>query len=696
MALAGWALDIKPLIGLYPGLGAMKITTALCFVLAGAALWWQTSTERPQPRWHPAHICAAVVATLGFLTLIDDAFRLDLSIDALIQAHANFIRQGLATSTIAPTTSLNLFLIGSALLLLDVEVRPRVWITQAFCFVSGLLSLVAFIGRLYGVPYLYGFGTDVSVAFYSAATSLSLSIGILCSRPEHGVMAVVSSDSDGGILARRLLPSAFGVPLVLGWLALRGYHSQLESPLFRLSLLIVAHILVFTLLIWWDATFIYKLDIKRRSAEEGLRRYAERLQSLLELGRAILSSESAGETAHTTISHLREQLACPWAGTLLFDSTAGEVTLLAVDAEPDSPAASITPLQPETSFPLDFLPAPMMSRLQGAEPVVQAHPAIGAPQTLPAILQSAGLEGLLILPLCAQEATLGCLVLANYEGAAFSEESLGIAREVADRLALGLQQWRLFEQVRTSQRQLQILSHRLMQAQEMERRGLARELHDEIGQSLTAIRLNLQTVQRLLDSDGRDKQQLKSYVNDGISIAETVLQQVRNLSLDLRPSLLDDLGLVAALRWYADRQAQRTGLEVNVSINGLAARLPADISTTCFRVAQEALTNIVRHAAASRVDIELDRVPAPAGQHGDLLQLVIRDNGIGFDVRSARQRAIRGSSLGLLGMEERVVLAGGRIDIRSCTGQGNTPHGTTVRVSFPLTETPTVETALVK
>lgn len=209
---------------------------------------------------------------------------------------------------------------------------------------------------------------------------------------------------------------------------------------------------------------------------------------------------------------------------------------------------------------------------------------------------------------------------------------------------------------------LQTLSGKLIEAQEIERRHLARELHDEIGQALTAVKINLQTLQH-----SPDKNKIASSVQDSISIVEVALQQVRSLSLDLRPSLLDDLGLVAALRWYVDRQSQRGKITGELIVEPLEIKLLPNLETTCFRIVQEALTNIVRHAKAQKVTVELR-------QQETQLQLIIRDDGIGFDVQAARKRATQGGSLGLLGMEERVLLVGGQINIKSVHQCGSEVH----------------------
>jgi signal transduction histidine kinase len=140
----------------------------------------------------------------------------------------------------------------------------------------------------------------------------------------------------------------------------------------------------------------------------------------------------------------------------------------------------------------------------------------------------------------------------------------------------------------------------------------------------------------------------------------------------LRPSILDDLGLVAALRWYLDRVAKRSSFEQHYSAEGVQSRLPSNVETACFRVAQEALTNIVRHAGSHSVHVKLDLTDGT-------LRLTISDDGKGFNVQESREKAIRGGSLGILGMQERVTLLGGTLDFISTPGKG-----TDVIAYFPL------------
>jgi PAS domain S-box-containing protein len=207
--------------------------------------------------------------------------------------------------------------------------------------------------------------------------------------------------------------------------------------------------------------------------------------------------------------------------------------------------------------------------------------------------------------------------------------------------------------------QSRALSRRLFQIQEEERRHLARELHDEIGQTLTAAKINTEMLRAAVPPD------LAPRLNENAAILDRLLQQTRQISLDLRPPLLDDLGLVPALRWYVNQQAERAGLEGKFSADPLADDVPPHIQIAGFRLAQEAITNVVRHAQARTLLVEV-------GRAGTSLRLMVRDDGKGFDVAAAEARAEQGASLGLLGMKERAALAGGRVRIISCPGNGAT------------------------
>jgi PAS domain S-box-containing protein len=220
--------------------------------------------------------------------------------------------------------------------------------------------------------------------------------------------------------------------------------------------------------------------------------------------------------------------------------------------------------------------------------------------------------------------------------------------------------------LRETSHQLQTLSARVLQAQEIERRRIAIELHDELGQSLTALKINLQANARFKNRPTEE------VTEENLRIVEDVLQHVRRLALALRPSMLDDLGLVPALRWMAEQNSERSGFGVEFQAVRLPDRLTPEIETACFRIAQEALTNVVRYAQAKHVQLEMT-------QQGQTLCLLIQDDGCGFDLADMKARALSGSSIGVLGMQERAALIGGQLVIESAPGQG-----TRVRLHCPL------------
>jgi two-component system sensor histidine kinase UhpB len=243
---------------------------------------------------------------------------------------------------------------------------------------------------------------------------------------------------------------------------------------------------------------------------------------------------------------------------------------------------------------------------------------------------------------------------------------LAIQKDITDRKEAEAEREQLFAEISESQTRLKALSSKMVKAQEDERRHIARELHDEIGQVLTAVRINLQRIQK-----GDLSADLSEQLERSLEIVEEAQQRARSLSLDLRPAMLDDLGLTATLRWYLDQQSQLVGYKVHFDDSGLEERPPTEVENVCFRIVQEALTNTAKYANASNITVILSR-------EEDQLHISIHDDGKGFDVEQAIERAKKGASLGLLSMQERAGLIGGDLVIES-----ESRKGTTIRAIFP-------------
>ncbi len=225
------------------------------------------------------------------------------------------------------------------------------------------------------------------------------------------------------------------------------------------------------------------------------------------------------------------------------------------------------------------------------------------------------------------------------------------------------------ERVRAEER-LRELTRRLVVAQEEERKRIAQELHDELGQALTAISLDLGGIEKALPPETFPG--IRERLIDARSLADEVDERISELALDLRPSLLDDLGLLPTLQWYLNRYSQRLGIEVAMDFKDLESRLPGEVETTLYRVIQEALTNIARHAQAGTVRLSLER-------SATAVAVTIQDDGRGFDVEEVQSSAASLGGVGLLGINDRVSTLGGRVEIHSRPGQG-----VRIQIEIPL------------
>jgi signal transduction histidine kinase len=259
--------------------------------------------------------------------------------------------------------------------------------------------------------------------------------------------------------------------------------------------------------------------------------------------------------------------------------------------------------------------------------------------------------------------------------ASFIQRMLGVTVLVGILIAGGTFVWisrveqRSFEHRRRTELaegELRRLSRQLVQAQEAERKSISRELHDEIGQMLTGLRMEVSSIQQLRAEPGAE---FDEHVESAKRIAEQSLRALKDLAMGLRPSMLDDLGLGSAIQWQARQFSKRTGIPVNVHVDGLNTELPDTHRTCVYRIVQEALTNCARHSCATAIEVDVTKRPGR-------LSVSVKDDGMGFHPDS-----VRGKGLGLLGMRERVIELGGDLAVRSH------PHkGAELTATLPLGE----------
>ena len=264
----------------------------------------------------------------------------------------------------------------------------------------------------------------------------------------------------------------------------------------------------------------------------------------------------------------------------------------------------------------------------------------------------------ILVPLISVGQLIGFCEFGSYTAGFFQPDQIHEIEALARQSAVIIQNTWLFERVRAGRERFQIISQKLVKTQENERRYIARELHDETGQLLTSIIIGLE----MLERQANHPDQIIAGIAELNRLVKKVMEDLHRLAVDLRPASLDHLGLVAAIRQQLETLSEKHQLVFNFQTIGLTEqRLSVELETTLYRITQESLTNVIRHARASRVDVSLERLK-------DSLILSIEDNGVGFDISNE----VGSKKLGLFGMRERAELINGRFSIESSAGAGTT------------------------
>lgn len=276
------------------------------------------------------------------------------------------------------------------------------------------------------------------------------------------------------------------------------------------------------------------------------------------------------------------------------------------------------------------------------------------------------------IPLRVRGQTIGAMNFCGDEEAPFNEESVQVLELLASMAALAIENAYLYKEVDGKARLRRQLLAREIKVQEEERRRIARELHDEAGQSLTGLIMSLDTIDQALSAKPKEgaEHQIHGFVREARDIASGTLQEIRRVIFDLRPTLLDDLGLVAAVDWYAKTSLAKAGVQVEVKAEGLDGRLPQVVEIALYRIIQEAIGNVIKHSFAKNCSVALTCADGT-------VEAAIEDDGKGFD----RERITSSGEehLGIAGMQERARSLNGQFAIHSRLGEG-----THVQIRIPL------------
>lgn len=427
-------------------------------------------------------------------------------------------------------------------------------------------------------------------------------------------------------------PASFFPASLVNTVTFQNY-TGIPVQLFRAAVGALGAFFIFRVLRVFEIEYTRRLDRLNRARFEAQENAARELTVLFETCRILGTSLDLNVLMHEAIEKIVTLVEPVIAGTVfLYDQ--GEHALV----------ARATHHRPSASLPPDF-----GERARDlARRAYETHEIAYEPANYD--------ESVLALPLLSGEDVIGAISLAH--AGPFS--NLAVLQTLARQLVIAIENARLYERVHEKEALRGELLERVVAAQEEERKRLARDLHDQTGQTLTGLAMGLRSVESLLGSNPAPVQQR---LHDLEEMSTAAIDDLRQLIADLRPAQLDDLGLVAALREMAKNMGARTRMTVEVNVSGSRRRLRSEIETILYRLAQEALTNAGRHSHATRAAIELS--------FGDAsITLRISDNGVGFVPESVMKSQSPRRAWGLLGMQERVSLVGGEFRLESAPGQG--------------------------
>jgi two-component system, NarL family, sensor histidine kinase DevS len=368
---------------------------------------------------------------------------------------------------------------------------------------------------------------------------------------------------------------------------------------------------------------------------ESATRWTRQLETMNELMNVLVTEFDLGKLLQLVVGRLRElidartvTIALPHGDSARIEAAAGEVTDEYVGMELPRRSKTMRILQRRRSERVDSV--------------------LDDPEVDQESARRLEMNTALYVPIIVRDEAIGVIGAHDKLGPdpRFSHEDLRLAETFAARAAVAID---------LSRRVARDALHRVVGAQELERHRLARELHDETGQALTSILLGLRSIE-----ESPSDEEMRAAVAEVRDLVRSTLQDVRQLAVELRPKALDDFGLVAALERLTESFAEQTGIAVEFEPALPEGRLPAEAETALYRIVQESLTNIVKHARASRVSVVLTR-------KDDSVSVIVEDDGVGFEPGRTRE-----GGLGLVGMRERVGLLGGRLTVESRPGAGTT------------------------
>ncbi|SHO43774.1 ABC transporter substrate binding protein [Desulfopila aestuarii] len=431
------------------------------------------------------------------------------------------------------------------------------------------------------------------------------------------------------------------------------YKTVIWSILIGFVLFIV---IIFTLLI---------NIFRRRQAEIIQKKYSNQLEIQNKIDRAILEAKPTEKIANDALKYVRNLFQCRRVSVILFDYEQRYAVVLAVNCDHQ------TTIGEKTKFPLKNFPVDDLKEGN----IIYANDIISITEKsiVDKALIAEKINAYVRIPLMYHGTLIGALTLGHSDFSVFSDEKIETVKQISTSLALAIQATIFVNNILHRERDLKKMSAILIRSQEDERKKISLELHDEFGQALTAMNMSVSLLEKKVISGQLNDHKIIELLHDITGSIHTMADQIRDLSHELRPPMLDVLGLLPALKAHITSFQKRTGISVQLMAEQCEAKLPPEIEINLFRIIQEALHNVVKHASSSEVAISLQR-------YHNNIHLTITDNGKGFHIPDAH--SIENTmGIGILGMQKRSTNLGGNFNIYSTVN-----IGTRIVVELPLNE----------
>ena len=622
LVLIGWIQDIRVFKSISPSWISMKSNTALCFLLAGISIALQNPIKPHINSGYKKTLSITAVSVFGLiaaLNLYEYFFKINPSIDELIFKEDARPFATLYPGRMAPITVLCFLLLSIANLFYNYKISSNRIFQIPFLIVC-IISLVGLSGYIFNAEEMFAYGGFNSMAFHTVICFFFLSVASLFSRPRDGLMKLVSSDTIGGKLIRKILPFAAILLFLLCWLHLKGEQTGFYNLNFGNGILLISFIIIFAITLYFSAAYLTQFEkeiiVKATELENSLKEISD-YKYALDQSSIISITDPEGN-----IKFINEKF------IKIFKFSKEELI------------GHNHNIINSGHHPKEFFTNLWTTILAG--------------KVWRNDVKSKTKDGSYYW------ADTTIIPFINGEGKPF--QYVAIRNDITKRKEAD-------EEILKINKELHRLSSHLQNIREEERTHIAREIHDELGQQITSLKMDIGWIlHKQMTQDIIVASQLQKTLQDLLLLCDGIITTVRKISTELRPAIIDNLGLIAALEWKCNNFEEKMMIPCKFISYIEETKFESNFSINVFRILQEALTNIGRHAKAKSVIVYVIN-----NETEFILQ--ITDDGIGIDTDLITEN----KTLGISGMKERADLLGGDLIIK---GEKNT--GTTIKLTIPL------------